>query len=98
KHSPPGPDSRVPRAGSCQGPPRPEFPTPAAPCTVEETTDLALLGRDGYTVMKLARLGIVTLGSVCARISPRPPMSQLRLRRYAVTAYTSSSVSDWGCT
>ncbi len=51
---------------------------------------------DGYTMMKFARFGIVTFGSVCAFISSFSPMIPLRFSRYAVTAYTSLSLSDCG--
>jgi len=51
--------------------------------------------RDGYTTMKFDWLGIFTFGNVCAFISSFSPMIPLRLKRYAVTAYTSSLVSDW---
>ena len=54
--------------------------------------------RDGYTTMKFDWLGIFTFGNVCAFISSFSPMIPLRLSRYAVTAYTSSSLSDCGWT
>ncbi len=59
-------------------------------------SDDLYFARDGYTTMKLAWFGIFTFGSVCAFISSPSPMMPLRLSRYAVTAYTSSSVSDCG--
>ena len=49
---------------------------------------------DGYMMMKFDRLGIITFGNVWAFISSFSPMIPLRLSRYAVTAYTSSSLSD----
>src|SRR4029450_8388278 len=52
--------------------------------------------RDGYTMMKFEWLGIFTFGNVWAFISSFSPMIPLRLSRYAVTAYTSSSLSDCG--
>jgi hypothetical protein len=52
--------------------------------------------RDGYTTMKFDWLGIFTFGNVRAFISSFSPMIPLRLSRYAVTAYTSSSLSDRG--
>ena len=51
---------------------------------------------DGYTMMKFGWLGIFTLGNVCAFISSFYPMIPLRLSRYAVTAYTSLSLSECG--
>ena len=54
------------------------------------------LSRDGYTIMKFAWLGIFTFGNVCAFISSFSPMIPLRLSRYAVTAYTSLSLSECG--
>ena len=46
--------------------------------------------------MKLDWFGIFTFGNVCAFISSFSPMIPLRLSRYAVTAYTWSSLSDCG--
>jgi hypothetical protein len=44
--------------------------------------------------MKLSRLGIFTCGNVCAFIVSWGPMIPFKCSRYAVTAYTSSCVSD----
>ena len=53
--------------------------------------------RDGYTTMKFDWFGILTFDKVCAFISSFSPMIPLRLSRYAVTAYTSSLLSECGC-
>ncbi len=45
-------------------------------------------------MMKFDQLGIVTFGNVWAFISSFSPMIPLRLSRYAVTAYTSLSLSE----
>src|SRR5215813_9280449 len=50
----------------------------------------------GNRLTNPSRLGILTCGSVFASMTSLSPMMPLSRRMCAVTAYTSSSVSDFG--